>query len=79
MDEYDPFLELHDSNGAVLASNDSWRSEQEAEIIQTGLSPSQNLEAAIVTNLPAGAYTAIIRDANGAAGVGLVEVYDLDP
>lgn len=75
----DPFLELHDSNGAVLASNDSWRSEQEEEIIQTGLSPSQNLEAAIVTNLPAGAYTAIIRDANGAAGVGLVEVYDLDP
>jgi hypothetical protein len=75
----DPFLELHDSNGAVLASNDNWRSDQEAEIIETKVPPSQNLEAAIVANLPAGAYTGIIRDATGASGVGLIEVYDLDP
>jgi hypothetical protein len=74
----DPFLELHDSNGALLASNDSWRSDQEAEIVATQLAPSQESEAAIVTNLPAGAYTGILRDANAAAGVGLIEVYDLD-
>jgi hypothetical protein len=75
----DPFLELRDSNGTLLASNDSWRSDQEAEIIATKAPPSHELEAAIVTNLPAGAFTGIIRDANGATGVGLIEVYDLDP
>jgi hypothetical protein len=74
----DPFLELHDSNGALLASNDGWRSNQEAEIIATHLPPSQDAEAAIVTNLPAGAYTGIVRDANAATGIGLIEVYDLD-
>jgi hypothetical protein len=74
----DPFLELHDSNGALLASNDRWRSDQEMEIIATHLAPSQDSEAAIVTNLPAGAYTGIIRDANTGVGVGLIEVYDLD-
>jgi hypothetical protein len=72
----DPFLELRDSNGALLASNDSWRSDQEPEIIATHLPPSQDSEAAIVTNLPAGAYTGIIRDANTATGV--IEVYDLE-
>jgi hypothetical protein len=74
----DPFLELHDSNGALLASNDSWRSNQEAEIIAPHLPPSHNSEAAIVMNLPAGAYTGIIRGANTGTGVGLIEVYDLD-
>ena len=32
-----PTLELHDSNGVLLQSNDDWRSDQEAEIIATGL------------------------------------------
>lgn len=75
----DPFLELRDASGTLLASNDSWRSEQETEIIETKVPPTQDLEAAIVAHLPAGAYTGIIRDANGATGVGLIEVYDLDP
>jgi len=32
-----PTLELHDGNGALVASNDNWRSDQEAEIIATGV------------------------------------------
>ena len=74
-----PFLELHDSNGALLGSNDDWRADQESEIIATKLPPSQDVESALVANLPAGAYTGIVRDAAGAAGIGLIEVYDLDP
>ena len=35
-------------------------------------------ESALVLHLPAGAYTAIVRGANGATGNALVEVYDLD-
>ena len=35
-------------------------------------------ESALVLNLPAGAYTAVVRGANGATGNALVEVYNLD-
>ena len=46
-------LELHDGNGALIAANDNWRTDQEAEIIATGLPPSNNLESAIVRDLAA--------------------------
>jgi hypothetical protein len=41
--------------------------------------PTNNLESAIIATLGPGNYTAIIRGANNTAGVGLVEVFDLDP
>ncbi len=62
--------------GAVV--NDDWRSSQEAEIIATTIPPSSNLESAIVATLNPGAHTAILEGKNGATGVGLVEVYDLE-
>jgi hypothetical protein len=76
----DPVLELRDSSGALIRSNDNWRSDQEAEIIATGIPPSNDLESAIVATLPANgsAYTAIVSGVNNGTGVGLVEVYDLD-
>jgi hypothetical protein len=74
----DPVLELYDGNGQLIAANSNWRDDQEAEIIATGIPPSNNLESAIVRNLPAGAYTAIVRGTNNATGVALVEVYNLD-
>jgi outer membrane protein assembly factor BamB len=73
----DPSLELHDGNGAVLASNDNWRTDQEAEIIATGLQPASDLDAAIVTALPAGNYTAIVRGTGNSTGVALFESYAL--
>jgi hypothetical protein len=73
-----PTLELHDGNGAVLASNDDWRSDQEAEIIATGIPPSNNLEAAVVRNLAPGGYTAIVRGVNNATGIAVVEAYGLN-
>jgi hypothetical protein len=74
----DPTLELHDGNGGLLASNDNWRSDQEAEIIGTGIPPSNDLESAIVTLLPPANYTAIVRGVNSTTGVALVEVYALN-
>ena len=74
----DPKLELHNSNGSLLASNDNWRSDQEAEIIATTLPPSNDLESAIVATLPPANYTAIVRGMNDATGVALVEVYALN-
>ena len=70
-----PTLELHDGNGALFAANDDWRSDQEAEIIATGIAPSNNLESAIVRTLAPGNYTAIVRGVNDTMGVALVEVY----
>ena len=75
-----PILELRDSAGALLQSNDNWRSDQETEIIATGVPPGNDLESAIVATLPASnsAYTVVVRGVNDGTGVGLVEVYDLD-
>jgi hypothetical protein len=77
----DPTLELRDANGALVQSNDNWRSDQQAEIIATGIPPSNDLESAIVTTLPAGgaSSSAIVRGVNGTTGVALVEIYAIGP
>ena len=79
----DPTLELHDSNGDVIAFDDNWRDTQQAEIIATGLQPTNDLESAIVTTLPSSpsgiGYTAIVRGVNGTTGVAIVEFYALAP
>jgi hypothetical protein len=74
----DPMLELHDSSGAVIASNDNWKDTQEVEIRATGLAPADDRESAIVRTLSPGAYTAIMRGKAGVSGIGLIEGYDLD-
>ena len=76
----DPVLELRDSFGGLVMSNDNWRSSQEQEIINSGVAPGNDLESAIVATLPANGsgYTAIVRGVNDATGVAVVEVYDLD-
>lgn len=74
----DPLLELHDSTGAVLTSNDDWRVPQEADIEATGLAPPDDREPAILLNLQPGSYTAIESGKNGTTGNGLIEVYDVD-
>ncbi len=75
----DPILELHDSSGATIASNDNWKDTQAAEIQATQLAPANDAEPAILFSFPANgaAYTAILRGKDNATGVGLVEVYDV--
>jgi hypothetical protein len=74
----DPVLELHDSTGAVLSTNDDWPQGDNASAIPDGLRPINSAESAILATLPPGTYTAIERGKNRSTGVGLVEVYDLD-
>jgi hypothetical protein len=78
---------LHDGRGALIASNDNWRttiiggiitSDQVRDILRSGYAPRDPRESAIIAELPAGNYTAIVRGVNDTTGVGLVEVYDLD-
>jgi N-acetylneuraminic acid mutarotase len=78
----DPTLELRDSSGALVASNDNWKtrpdgSSQQAEIEATNIPPTNDLESALVQTLPPGNYTTIVRGKNSTTGVGLVEVYNL--
>ncbi len=74
----DPYLELRDSSGTLIRSCDNWNTcGQEAEIIATGIPPTSDAEAAIVADLPAGAYTAIVGGVNSTTGVALVEIYAL--
>ncbi|MBA3543702.1 MAG: hypothetical protein H0T83_04580 [Chthoniobacterales bacterium] len=74
-----PALELHDASGAIIAANDDWRSDQQTEILATGLAPSSDLEATLIADLPAGAYTAHLRGTDSGTGLALFEAYDLDP
>ena len=57
----DPTLELHNAGGAIIASNDNWQETQEAQIMASGLAPTDAHESAIFAMLPAGAYTAVAR------------------
>ena len=81
-----PTLELHEGTGALIASNDNWhdtiiggiiRSDQRGDIRNSGYAAEDGRESAIIAELPAGNYTAIIRGVNNTIGVALVEVYDL--
>jgi hypothetical protein len=82
----DPTLELHDSTGALIASNDDWETtiiggiittNQVPAILLSGKAPTNDLESAIIATLPPGRYTAIVRGFGDTVGVALVEVYDL--
>jgi hypothetical protein len=75
----DPTLELHDSNGAILESNDNWvDSPNKQAIIDSTIPPKNSLESAIVRTLPPANYTAIVRGVNNATGIAVVEVYALN-
>jgi hypothetical protein len=77
----DPSLELFDSSGALLASNDNWKDNSAADqtiLNDAMLAPTEDAESALVANLDPGAYTAIVRGVDDTTGVALVEAYDLD-
>ena len=83
----DPRLELHNGTGALIASNDDWQttilggiitSNQVSDIQNSGRAPTAASESVIIADLQPGNYTAIVRGVNNTAGVGLVEVYDLN-
>jgi hypothetical protein len=76
-----PTLELRNGDGVLLAANNDWHDDpiQAAKLIATGLAPSDDREAAIAATLSPGRYTALLAGENGSSGIGLVEVYNVDP
>ena len=73
-----PTLELRNSDGTLLLSNNDWHDNaaQAAQITAAGLAPSNNLESAIAATLSPGLYTALLAGLNNTTGNALVEVYD---
>jgi len=74
----DPTIELRDANGVLVAANDNWKQIQPTTIQATGLQPPNDVDAAISTILPSGAFTAIVRGAHSGSGIVLLEVYNLE-
>lgn len=82
----DPVLELHDSSGAVIATNDNWKTNSSADqstIVSAGLNliggkSIADSEAVLVRTLTPSSYTAIVTGSGGGTGIGLFEVYDTD-
>jgi hypothetical protein len=75
---HDPMLELHDSHGTKIATNDNWQDTQAAEIKATTIPPANLREAAILRRLTPGAYTAVVRGKDDRTGVALIEAYQLN-
>jgi hypothetical protein len=74
-----PMLELRDSNGVLLISNDDWQDDpaSAAQLTAHALAPQNSLESGIFAALPPGAFTAILTGKNDGTGIGLVEIYNV--
>ncbi len=78
----DPSLTVANANtGAIIAANDNWGGDANVATVaaQVGAFPLANpagLDAALVTSLPAGGYTANLSGPGATTGVALLEVYD---
>lgn len=76
----DPVIEVYDGDGVLRGTNDNWNdAATRQEIIDSGLAPSNNLESALWGVINPGVYTVVVRGKNNGTGIGLFEVYDLDP
>lgn len=75
----DPTLQLHDSNGTTLISNDNWQDDplSAAQLILYNLAPQGFRESAIFASMPPGAFTAILAGKDGGTGIALVEIYNI--
>ncbi|MEY2499452.1 MAG: hypothetical protein QOD12_3008, partial [Verrucomicrobiota bacterium] len=73
----DPALDLYDSSGNLLQSNDNWQETQAQILRDLQLAPTNDFESALVRTLASGAYTVVLRGQGNGSGIGLVEVYDL--
>ncbi|MBK7658571.1 MAG: hypothetical protein IPJ28_05210 [Betaproteobacteria bacterium] len=73
-----PQLDLY-TGATLLASNDNFGTATNlAALNASGFAPSNAQEAALLTTLAPGAYTAIVSGVGATTGVGIVEVFEVD-
>jgi len=76
----DPRLQVFDSSGAVIATNDNWDASLASHFTQVGAFPltAGSRDAALLVTLRAGAsYTVQVAGADGGSGEALVEIYEV--
>lgn len=75
----DPKLEIYNSAGGKVTENDTWSPSLTATFDRVGAFalPAGSRDAALITALPPGSYTAHIKGADGGTGEALVELYEL--
>lgn len=77
----DPHLALFSATGTLLAANDNWGGTSELSTAFSSAGefplPAASKDAALVSTLAPGSYTAHIAPATGEPGVALAEIYDL--
>jgi hypothetical protein len=75
-----PMLTLvRSSDQAIIDGNDDWQAHANAaQLTAAGFAPTNALEAALLVNLPPGAYTAIVEGVGGGTGVSVIGVYEVD-
>jgi hypothetical protein len=77
-----PQVTVVDSTGATIGFDSGWGggSALTAAFAQVGAFalPANSADSAILVTLPAGSYTAQVSGANGATGVALVEIYEVN-
>jgi hypothetical protein len=76
-----PTLQLvRSADQSTVAVNDDWPTAPNAsQIAASGYAPSKPVESAILVTLNPGAYTAIVSGVGGTTGVGIVEVFVVQP
>jgi hypothetical protein len=82
----DPQLEVYDSAGALIASNNDWSSASNASGIATTTAAvgafalaNGSRDSAVLQSFAPGSYTVRASGAGGIGGVGFLELYDVDP
>ncbi|MGD1029969.1 MAG: DUF1800 family protein [Opitutaceae bacterium] len=75
----DPVLTVFNSASAPIESNSGWNAADASVMSSVGAFPliSGSKDAAIVTTLPQGAYTAQVTGAGGDSGIALLEIYEV--
>jgi hypothetical protein len=75
----DPKLEIYNAQGVKVTENDTWSAGLATTFGSVGAFPlaAGSRDAALLTSLPPGSYTAQIRGSDGGTGEALVEIYEL--
>jgi sugar lactone lactonase YvrE len=81
-----PTIALFNSSGTVIASNTGWGTNANAAQIATVAAqvgafalPAGSADSALLVNLAPGVYTVELSGLNSTTGVGLVELYEVNP
>ena len=75
----DPKLEIYNAQGVKVTENDTWTAGLATTFASVAAFPlsAGSRDAALLTSLPPGSYTAQIRGSDGGTGEALVELYEL--